>query len=228
MRPIFFLAVLAAFTGCTAAFGERAREDVHESIPVAGAPVVHVTNVAGSVRVDGSSKPAIDLTATKYGYDRQELRAITIDVRRESNAVFIKTVYGAGVHHGGVRYRISVPSDASLQISNTAGAVDVAGIRGDVAVDTQAGEITANVGKVDANRSIDLRATTGAITLDIAPGSSAVVTASSTVGDFASDIPGITKSRQNLVGVQGGGRIGSGSAHIRLGTTTGAIALRER
>jgi Putative adhesin len=228
MRPILSLALLAAVTGCTGAFGERAREDVNQSIAVAGAPVVHVTNVAGSVRVDGGPKPAIALTATKYGYDWEELRSITIDVRREGNAVFIKTVYGAGVHHGGVRYRITVPSDASLQISNTAGAVDVAGIRGDVAVDTQAGEITANVGRVGAKRSIDLRATTGAITLDIAPGSSAVVTASSTVGDFSSDIPGITKSRQNLVGVQGSGTIGSGSAHIRLATTTGAIALRER
>jgi Putative adhesin len=228
MTRVLTTAALMSLCACTGSFGERARQEVHQTIAVAGAPVVHVTNVAGTVHIEGSAKRAVDITATKYGYDAQELRAITIDVAREGNAVYIKTRYGGGVHRGGVRYRISVPADASLQISNTAGEVDVAGVRGDVGVETQAGEITANVGKVDANRSIDLRATTGAITLTIAPGSNVNVSASSTVGDFASDIPGIEKSRRNLVGVQGGGTIGSGSAHIRLDTTTGAIALRER
>lgn len=228
MRRIVAIVMLVGLAGCAGSFGERVRQDVHQSIPVARAPVVHVSNVAGSVRVDAASKPAIDLTATKYGYDAQELSAITIDVRRDGNAVFIKTLYGGGVHHGGVRYRITVPADASLEVSNTAGAVDLSGIRGDVAVETQAGQITANLGRVDASRSIDLRATTGAIALTIASGSSAVVTASSTVGDFSTDIPGIEKSRRNLVGVQGGGTIGSGSAHVRLATTTGAIALRQQ
>jgi DUF4097 and DUF4098 domain-containing protein YvlB len=228
MRLMFSPVLLASIVGCTAAFGERAQEDVHQVISAGRTPVVHVNNVAGSVRIQGSSKSAIDVTATKYGYDRQELRSININVHKQGNSIFIETIYGGGVHHGGVRYRITVPADASLQISNTAGAVDIAGVGGDVLVDTQAGKISANVGRVDAYRTIDLRATTGAVTLDIAAGSSAVVTASSTVGDFSTDVPGIAKSRQNLVGVQGGGTIGSGSAHIRLATTTGAIALRER
>jgi DUF4097 and DUF4098 domain-containing protein YvlB len=115
-----------------------------------------------------------------------------------------------------------------LRISNVAGAVDVAGMEGDLDVETQAGKISADAGIVRANRSIDLRATTGAITLTIAPGSSARVAAQSTVGAFSSAIPGITHERQNIVGSGGGGTIGSGSARIRLATTTGAIALREK
>ena len=87
--------------------------------------------------------------------------------------------------------------------------------------------IAANVGRVGGDRSIDLRATTGAVTLTIAPGSSATVEANSTVGDFASDVPGMTGEREHIVGARGVGTIGSGSARIRLTTTTGAIALRE-
>lgn len=217
-----------ALQACSGAFGERMRENVHQTVAAGGAPIVRVDNVAGAVRVEGWNKPFVDVQATKYGHDESELRSIAINVGRQGNEVVIATRYGGGVHGGGVRYRISVPSGASLHVSNVAGAADFTGIDGDFDVETQAGEITADVGVVRANRSIDLRATTGAITLTIAPGSSARVTAQSTVGDFSSSIPGITQERRNIVGSGGGGTIGSGSARINLTTTTGAIALREK
>jgi len=213
---------------CNGGFGERVRENVHQSIAAGSAPTVRVDNIAGSVRIDGWSKPFVDVQATKYGYDDRELRSIAIDVGRQGDEVAIATRYSGGVHGGGVRYRISVPSDASLRVSNVAGAVDLAGVRGDLDVDTQAGEITADAGIVGGNRSIDLRATTGAITLSIAPGSNARVVAESTVGDFSSDVAGISQERRNIVGSRGGGTVGSGSARISLATTTGAIALREK
>jgi len=228
MSRLLPVAALLALAACNGSFEERVHEDVHQTIAAAPAAAVHVENVAGGVRVVGWSKPAVDIVATKYGYDEQELRAITIDVRKEGDAVYITTRYGGGTHSGGVRYRIAVPAGASLDISNTAGSVDFSGVSGNVKVETQAGEITADAGRVAGNRSIDLQATTGAITLAIAPGSSATVDGTSTVGDFASDVPGVTKSRENIVGMRASGRIGSGSAQIRLNTTTGAIALRER
>jgi hypothetical protein len=213
---------------CSGAFGERARENVHQSIAAGSAPAVRIDNVAGTVRIDGWSKPIVDVQATKYGSNESELRSIAIDVARQGDEIAIATRYSGGVHGGGVRYRISVPSGASLHITNVAGAVDFEGVRGNLDVETQAGEITADAGNVAGNRSIDLRATTGAIKLTIAPGSSAKVTAESTVGDFSSDIPGVSQERRNIVGSRGEGTIGSGSARISLSTTTGAIALREK
>lgn len=213
---------------CNGGFGERVRQTIHQSIAAGSAPAVRVDNVAGAVRIDGWNRPFVDVQATKYGYDDRELRSIAIDVGRQGDEVAIATRYSGGVHGGGVRYRISVPNDASLRISNTAGAVDFAGVRGDLDVETQAGEITADAGIVGGNRSIDLRATTGAITLTITPGSSARVEAQSTVGDFSSNVAGISQERRNIVGSGGGGTIGSGSARIRLTTTTGAIVLREK
>jgi DUF4097 and DUF4098 domain-containing protein YvlB len=113
-----------------------------------------------------------------------------------------------------------------VQVGNVAGSVSVGGVTGDVSVETQAGTIDATLGRVDGNRSIDLRATTGTITLRIARESSATVNAESTVGSFSSDAPEIVQSRENVVGVRASGNLGSGTARIRLNTTTGAIALR--
>jgi len=217
-----------ALQACSGGLGERVRENVHRTVAAGGAPIVRVDNVAGAVRIDGWNKPFVDVQATKYGYDEAELRSIAIDVGRQGDEVTVVTRYTGGVHGGGVRYRIAVPAGASMRISNIAGAVDSSGVRGDLDVETQAGKITADAGIVSASRSIDLRATTGAITLTIAPGSSARVEAESTVGDFSSDIPGVSQERRNIVGSRGGGVIGSGSAQIRLSTTTGAIVLRQR
>ncbi|HYL27117.1 MAG TPA: DUF4097 family beta strand repeat-containing protein [Candidatus Nitrosotalea sp.] len=220
--------VLLAVTACTGDFGERVREDVHQTIAAGAAPSVRVENVAGSVRIEGSPRADIDVTATKYGHDADELRNIAIDMRREESGVAIVTSYTGSGHAGGVRYHILLPAGASLVVTNVAGTVDVSGVRGNVDVETQAGAIGVDAGTVAGARSIDLRATTGAVTLWIAPNSSARVDASSTVGAFGSDIPGIAQQRENLVGARGSGTIGSGSALIRLSTTTGAIALRER
>jgi DUF4097 and DUF4098 domain-containing protein YvlB len=228
IRAILLLAAVVQ-TACTAEFGDRVREQFHQAVPTSGTPAVHVDNIAGSVRISAWAKPSVDVQATKYGSDADQLRGITIDVRGEGNGVFVTTRYsGAERRGGGVRYTISVPTGASLRITSVAGLVDVSGVSGDVTVQAQAGAITANVGKVEGERSIDLSATAGAIALSIAPGSNASVDARSIVGAFASEIPGLEQSRENLVGARASGKIGSGTARIRLSTTTGAIALRER
>ena len=107
------------------------------------------------------AKPIVNIVATKYGYDASELRSVTINVNREGDGIFVVTTYAGGNHSGGVRYRISVPAGASVQVGNIAGSVSVGGVTGNVSVETQAGTIDATLGRVDGDRSIDLRATTG-------------------------------------------------------------------
>ena len=227
-RAAVTLCALVVLVACTGAFGDRVHENVHQAVATDAAPIVSVENVAGAVRVEAWSKPIVDVSATKYGYDSQELRQIAVSVTREANGVSIVTNYSGGVHGGGVRYRIYVPAGAALKVRNVAGLVDISGVNGDLSVDTQAGAIIVDAGRVAGNRSIDLRATTGAVTLALTPDSSARVDAESTVGGFTSRMPGISQRRENIVGVSAGGTIGSGSAQIRLTTTTGGIALKER
>ncbi|HTA53382.1 MAG TPA: DUF4097 family beta strand repeat-containing protein [Candidatus Acidoferrales bacterium] len=218
--------LLLALCACSGSFGERVHEQFHQAIDSGATPIVHVDNIAGTVALVTWAKPIVNIVATKYGYNASDLRSITISVNRAGNGIFVVTTYGDGDHGGGVRYRVSVPAGASVQIGNVAGAVSVGPVTGNVSVETQAGTIEANLGRVDGDRAIDLHATTGAITARIARESDATVDAQSTVGGFSSDVPGIEQSRENVVGVRASGKIGSGSARIRLSTTTGAIALR--
>ena len=227
MYRAVYIAAIVALGACSHSFGERAHEQFHQSVDAGAAPLVRVDNAAGSITIE--ARPgAVDVAATKYARDEQQLHLVTIDVHQSDGTVAIATTYHAALTRAGVRYRIGVPAGASLRISNVAGAVDIAGVDGGIRVETQAGEIAVDAGTVRAKRTIDLHATTGAVTLSIARGSDASVGAQSIIGDFATDISGITSSRENLIGVRGVGRIGNGSAQIRLTTTTGAIALRER
>lgn len=225
IRTIALGAVLL-LCACTGSFGERVHEQFHQSIDSGPTPTVHVDNIAGTVQIAPWSKPVVNIAATKYGYDASELRSVTISVHREGEGIFVVTTYAGTNNGGGVRYRISVPAGASVQVGNVAGSVSVGPVAGNVSVETQAGTIDARLGRVDGDRSVDLRATTGTITLRIARDSNATLDAESTVGGFSSDFSGIVQSRENVVGVRAGGKIGTGSAHIRLTTTTGAISLR--
>jgi hypothetical protein len=220
------LGALLALCACAGSFGERVHEQFHQAVDSGATPIVHVDNIAGTVQIATWTKPIVNIVATKYGYDASELRSVTISVNREGNGIFVVTTYSGGNHSGGVRYRISVPEGASVQVGNVAGSVTVGAVTGNVNVETQAGTIDATLGRVDGDRAIDLRATTGTVTLRIARESNATIDAESTVGGFSSDLAGIVQSRENVVGVRASGKLGSGTARIVLSTTTGAIALR--
>lgn len=221
------LAALITLVACTGTISRgQVQEQFHQSVPVSGVPTVHVDNVAGNVRIRAWNKPTVDVEATKNASETSELRGITISIHSVGTNIFVATKYSSSTHSGGVTYSISVPSNASLEIKNVAGTVDIVGVHGSVGVKTQAGTIAADLGRVDGNRLIDLSATTGTVRLSIARNSSASVNATSTVGGFSSDFPSVAKSTQNIVGASATGTIGAGSAKIHISTTTGTIALK--
>lgn len=223
MRWLALAAFPIALTACS---GTQFRESVHKSVTAGAAPHVHIDNSVGEVNVTGSQSHVIDIEAVKSGTSPEAVRNIDIDVQSQGDTVTIATKY-RNFASGGVRYTISVPAGASLDIDNTTGAIHVDGVDGDLTASTQTGEIVANAGRVAARRAIDLTATTGAIKLGIDPHSDARVDASTTIGDVRSDFDSVESARQNVTGASASGTIGNGSASIRLKTTTGAIVLRH-
>ena len=212
-----------AFVACS---GTQFRETVRRSVSTAAAPVVRIDNSVGEITVTGWQKHTIDIEAVKTGMSEEAVRNIDIDVQSQGNTVSIATKYH-GFGNGGVRYTISVPAGASLDVKNTTGAIHIDDVEGDVTATAQTGEVAASLGRVAQRRAIELTATTGSVRLEIDPHSDAHVDAQTTVGDVSSDFPSIESARQNVVGATASGTIGSGSASIRLTTTTGAIALRH-
>jgi len=224
VRLFLILAILASLTACAGV--SQMREEVRRSVSTAANPSVRVENTVGGVRVTVSSKHEVDVDAIKSGSSADDLRNILVDVQSQGGTVTITTKY-RNFASGGVRYAISVPAGASLNVDNATGAVNVEGVEGDVTAATQTGEIVADLGRVAGRRAVDLSATTGSVRLIIDPASDATVDARSVVGDFKSDFPGLSVDRENVVGSRASGKIGGGSASIRLNTTAGAIALRR-
>jgi DUF4097 and DUF4098 domain-containing protein YvlB len=226
MNRAIVAGALVALCACNVQLGDRVHEDYHQSIDTGATPVVHVDNIAGMVTVEPWAKPVVNIAATKYGSDMNDVRNVTIGVHRAGDGIFIVTTYSGVTRGGGVSYRISVPAGASVQVSNVAGAASIGAVTGNVSVVTQAGAIDASLGRVEGRRTIALSATAGGITLRISSASSASVDATSTVGAFSSDVPGILQSRTNFIGASASGKVGAGTARIKLTTTTGAISLK--
>jgi hypothetical protein len=211
LAVLLYAAVVAALPAC--AFAD-VRETVHRSVSVGTSPLVQVANSVGSVTVRGWDKPVVDIVAEKRAHTADALKGVTIDVNTRGSDISIATVNksGAGFWSGaGVRYTIMVPANTWVQVVNETGGVKIGGVRGNVMVRAQTGGVSADLGKVAGNRTIDMRVATGGIDVTIARDSDATVDMHATVGGVKSEFSG--------------DRIGTGSARIHLITTTGGVAL---
>ena len=215
---------MAGATACSGSFHE-VREPFHASVATGTSPVVSVTNVVGEVRVEPGDGSTVVVDATKYASNRAELASIDVAARKTAAGVAVETTYRNGHGGGGVSYNIIVPRDAAVRISNTVGTIKVGAAGGDVVVRTATGTIDARLGRVAAHRLVDLQTATGTISLRIAADSSANVAASAALGSISSDFPSILANRSNLVGSTAAGRIGEGTATIRLTVKTGSISI---
>lgn len=231
MRRLAALLGLLSLCGCVSGgYSEnRVHERFEKTLPSVGVTNLRLQNVAGTVSVRAWDKPQIRVDAVKSGPDQGALNSMHVDVRQSGSAVDVTTKYdaGFGISRGGVNYTIMLPAAVNLQVENTAGTVEIAGMTGDVSADAKAGTIEATMAKAGGGQNIDLATTTGTVTLRIPKHSDATVTAHSTVGTVDSDFPSVTSTRNNVIGSGGGGKIGSGSGTINLKTTTGTIELRS-
>lgn len=230
MRLSAALVGLLTLCGCRGGYsGNRVHEEVQKTLPAAGVTELHLQSVAGTVSVRAWQNPQIRIDAVKTAPDADGLKALHVNVEQTGSSVEVSTKYdsGFGISRGGVNYTIMLPAAINLQVENTAGTVEIAGMTGDVSADAKAGTIEATMAKASGGQNIDLATTTGTVTLRIPKHSDATVTAHSTVGTVDSDFPSVTSTRNNVIGSGGGGKIGSGSATIHLKTTTGTIELRS-
>lgn len=95
-------ATFSAVSGCTAAYGERVREQVHQSIAAGDSPALEIENIAGSVQVEGWPRPLVGVQATRYGYDAEELHGVKVSgihgggtIGKGSGRIHLETTTGA-------------------------------------------------------------------------------------------------------------------------------------
>ena len=149
------LAVLAASVFLVAATPAFARR-IKKHFPVDGHPVVTLHNFSGTVTVRAWSKPEI-LVIADHASDK-----INVDAEQTGNRVDLVThTNGGNVSPDEIQanYQINVPEDTELQIHDDSGAVDVAQVLGDIAVET----VGAGVSLSDAAGYLNVKTVDGSI-----------------------------------------------------------------
>ena len=225
--------------------GERVTQIQKLSYPLASGGNFQIDNPNGKIDIGSWDQSQVSITATKEGDTQADLDAIQVDVKQESNAVAVHTIYSSpGLHRGAVSYQVMLPKDTGKVTVKTAnGAVSVENVGGDLAIKSENGAISATNLKgafnLDTtNGSIDaactdftadskLRTTNGAITLSLPRSADVLVDAATTVGRIESDLPTVT-SNKGFVGQSLEAKLGAGSHHLEVTTTNGSITLKAQ
>lgn len=141
-----------------------------------------------------------------------------------------------------VAYEITVPRQINVDVDNTNGAIDLAGVSGHLKLETTNGRITADPAsgrleahstngsiharllRIDGDRPLNIETTNGRIELTVPPALRANINAHTTNGSVHSDLP-VTVAHSGRSSLQG--TINGGGPELMLRTTNGSIAIKS-
>jgi len=142
IRVVSILVVSSLLLGCRPA-GDRTLEEMIDHVyPVEPTAILSVTNRDGSIRVyaAGSETRDVHVEAIKRAYSAERLKAISVQVSAQPNAISIETIYppdsgiGFSDRSGTVDYVIVVPSTIRIsKLELTNGEVQLDGMRSEEA-----------------------------------------------------------------------------------------------
>jgi hypothetical protein len=242
-------ALLAVAAACSPAFAANDTEVFDRTIPLPAGANFSLTNVNGSISVEGWDREAVEIHAVKTAkQSAADLALVRIDTNSEPGRVSVSTIYPPDNDLDvSVDYAVHVPRRVVLeQLATVNGAVRVSGVEGqgqlrsvngDIDVVRSAGGFSARTtnGEVHvellrlaalsapSSNPITLETVNGSVALALPASVAATVDARSLNGDFHSDLPMSLLSAYSPRGVRG--RLGAGSVPIRLRTVNGAIRL---
>lgn len=232
----------------------RASEKYEKTLPLNSGGTVSLKNVNGDLKVTTWDRNEVRIQAEKYADDSDALPELKIDVDASKDMISIDTEYPRshddGRGHGiSVNYVLTVPKSANLEkLSVVNGRIEVAGVSGNVEVSTVNGTIetrglrggcdlnTVN-GKLDAEfasvrHGADIRLNTvnGTVVVRLPAKPDVDIKASTTTGHISNEfgLQDRDDSGHNSfvrIGDRLHGKLGEGSASVRLNTVNGSIKI---
>lgn len=245
-------ALLAIAAVSAPAFAANDTEIFDRTIPLSVGASFSLTNVNGSISVEGWDRDAVEVHAVKTArQSTADLALVRINTDSEPGRVSVSTIYPPDSPDNDVEvnvdYTVRVPRRILLaQLATVNGAVRLSGVEGQ-------GELRSVNGDIDVVRSagafsarttnggvhvellrltasgapslnpITLETVNGSVALALPHDAAATVDARSLNGDFHSDLPMSLLSAYSPRGVRG--RLGAGGVPIRLRTVNGAIRV---
>ena len=246
-RLAVFALLLFTSVFLTQAWAEE-REEFHQTYPLSATGRVSLHNVNGAVHVTAWDRNEVKVDAIKKARTEAGLKEAQIVVDAKPDAVEINTKYPEHGSHDGatVEYTLSVPRQAALdKISTVNGAVDLAGLAGEVKASSvngavQARQLTGDTklstvnGRIEADferltaKAVSLKTVNGGITITLPANAGAQLDASTVHGGVNSDFDLPVRHVGFAPGSHLETTIGGGGTAIHLSTVNGGITLRRR
>lgn len=251
LRKAFLLATLLAVVAlCHPAFAANETDVFDRTLPLSAGASVSLTNVNGSIAVEGWDREAIEIQAVKTAKrSASALALVGIDIDSEPGRLSISTVYPQGTDiEVSVDYTIHVPRRVVLQqLATVNGTVHVSGVQaqgelrsvnGDIDVASSEGAFSAHTTnggvhvellRLASSDALSLSTVNGSVALVLPRNAAASLDARSLNGNFHSDLPITLLSAYSPHGIRG--RLNSGGAPVQLRTVNGTIrvlALTQR
>jgi DUF4097 and DUF4098 domain-containing protein YvlB len=222
--------------------GGELREEFHQTYELKGDGEVSVENVTGSVRIRAWDRDEVKVDAVKSARRQDHLDKVEIDVQSKPGKVQIRTKYlgrGSKDSAASVDYTLRVPRDSKVRKINLVnGPVEIEGVRGEVVVNSVNGpvSVTGVLGKTtlstvngpvkaafkELHEPASLASVNGTVTIALAAGVDANLSATTLHGGISSDFP-ITVERSSPLGQKLEGELGAGGPQIKLSTVNGGI-----
>ncbi len=132
--PLLFVAAAASADDCDHTAPHRLSADLK------GATSVAVIARAGSLRVTGTSAGAVTASGTACASDREYLRRIRIEARREGSELVIEAIIPErthifGWHEARLDMEVNVPRAIALRIKDGSGSTEIRDVERDVTIE---------------------------------------------------------------------------------------------
>ena len=205
-----------------------------------------LTNVNGSVQVDGWERDEVEVRAVKTTTgDEHDLERVQIEVDSAKGHVAVRTRYpqGSGVevaveYHVHVPYRVLLGGvetvNGDVQVRGVEGSGELRTVNGDVDVSDSSGRFNAHttngsihlkLRKLSDDGPMALETVNGSVVLGLPHDAHAELNALSLNGDFSSQLPVTTTTTSSRAGRGVAGLLGAGGNRISLRTVNGGIRV---
>lgn len=206
----------------------QVHQNARQTFDLAQNATVSVENVAGSIDVQTWDRPRIEIVIDKYGENQSDLANTDVVIDHSASDFSARTDYrrenGIRTRGGMVDYRLHVPKNVALTVTNVSGPVSASGLGNDAKISTTSGRIDLSFVKLGRGQDVSAKAVSGRITIAAPKNASAAVDAATISGAVTSDFASLHPER-GTVGMKANGKIGSGDATLKLETVSGAIAI---
>ncbi len=230
------------------------QEHITKEYQIDTGSAIVITNTDGSITIKPWDQQKIMIEATKKG-SAEELKATTLSCKSFGSDATITTRVAQDQKSAAVDYTIMVPEETKIRIVQTKGPVKIKGVRGNLDVSVQDGEIdiidatnivTAKTGKGDIKiqqkkfgpkESLFVETLKGTITLHLPRETQAQLHAKTGAGSITSDHPVTLAPITVKLNKDGWDRLkkdvegtlggGKGGAPITLETSKGNILIKE-